>query len=320
MSVYLVTGATGYMGSMLIKHILQYEQNAEVIALVRDPEKAENMLGKRIRPVQADLTDGMSMNSLMIPCDYLLHCASVTKSAEMVSHPVEVTESIVNATQNIMKLAMRSGIKGMAYLSSMEVYGRVDCSDGHRVSEDELGEIDIFSVRSCYPLGKRMAENICYSYFKEYGVPVKIARLAQTFGKGVLPADNRVFVQFAKAAKNGTDIVLHTEGTSMGNYCAVDDAVEGILTVLYRGKAGEAYNIVNEANTMQIREMAKLVAEKVAGGRCRVRTEPMDSARTGYAPDTGLRLSGEKLRRLGWQPQKGLEEMYEDVIKELKPH
>lgn len=314
MSVYVVTGATGYIGSMLINRVLRLEKDAEIIALVRDLEKAENMFGERVKPIKVNLADRASMNDRIIKCDYIFHCASVTKSSEMISQPVEVIESIVNTTQNVMELARKSGVKSMVYLSSMEVYGEIDCSDGHRVSENELGNVDIFNVRNCYPLGKRMAENICYSYFKEYGIPIKIARLSQTFGKGVLPTDNRVFVQFARAAKNNTDIVLRTQGTSMGNYCAIDDAVEGIFTILHKGAAGEAYNVVNEANTMQIREMAELVAQKLTGGKISIVYQIPEDNIYGYGAQTGLKLSGQKLAKLGWKSEKSLEAMYRDLL------
>lgn len=317
-SVYIVTGATGYIGSMLIKDIAESEKEAEVVALVRDLKKAESILGNNVRKIKVDLTDKAIMNNITVKGDYILHCASVTQSSEMISHPVQVTESIVNTTQNVLELARRSGVKSMVYFSSMEVYGNIDCSSEHRVSEDELGSVSIFNVRSCYPLGKRMAENICYSYFKEYGVPVKIARLAQTFGKGVLPGDNRVYMQFSKAVCEGRDIVLKTQGTSMGNYCAIEDAIKGIWIILHKGKDGEVYNVVNEANTMRIRDMAELVATQIAGGRIQVKIEGRDNMEYGYAPDTGLRLSGEKLCKLGWQPKKMLVEMYQDVINELR--
>ena len=186
--------------------------------------------------------------------------------------------------------------------------------------ENEAGDggVDLLSVRSCYPLGKRMAENLCYSYFQEYGVPVKIARLAQTFGRDVPPSDNRVFSQFAHAVQAGEDIVLHTEGNSMGNYCGIDDAVSGILTILEKGENGEAYNVVNEENTMTIRQMAQLTASQVAGGRIGIRFEIPADNHYGYAADTGLKLSGEKLIRLGWKPEENLTDMYQDLLRHMK--
>lgn len=314
MKKYLITGAAGYIGSMLIKHIRSIDETSEITALVRDPEKAESQLSKGTKMITADLRDKVAVRKIAYEGDYIIHCASTTKSAEMLSRPVEVIESIVNTTQNVLELAKRCHIKSMVNLSSMEVYGNTDCSDGHRVSEQELGDIDIYNVRSCYPLGKRMAENICYSYFREYGIPVKSARLAQTFGEGVPLSDRRVFAQFANSVRLGTDIVLHTEGSSMGNYCGIHDAVEGILTILNCGMNGQAYNVVNEENTMTIRQMAEFVAKEVAGGKIKVSFDIPKENIFGYAADTGLRMSGEKLRKLGWEPTESLGQMYHELL------
>lgn len=325
MTVYLITGATGYIGSALIQYILKDGQAINkdpefcIIAPVRDIHRASAMFPVGVELLQTDLCDRQCVEQLVTAgsrADYIIHCASVTKSAEMVTHPVEVIESIVNTTQNVLELARRSRVKSMVYLSSMEVYGEIDCRDGHRIIEEDVcrGEINLLSARSCYPMGKRMAENLCYSYYKEYGVPVKIARLAQTFGRRILPEDNRVFAQFARAAGKGEDIVLHTRGDSMGNYCDIDDAIMGIMTILEKGTDGEAYNVVNEENTMTIRQMAELVADQVAGGRIRITYDIPDDNAYGYAPDTGLRMSGEKLRALGWKPQKTLYDMYRDIM------
>ena len=316
--LYLITGATGYIGSLLAQRLI--DEGEQVIALVRNEAKARAMLPKEAALVAADLTDGGTMAALDLSFDYLVHCAAVTASLEMRNHPVEVGQSLVNATQNVLELARRTKPRSMVYVSSMEVYGSLDCSDGHRAGEAEAGtgQVDILAARSCYPLGKRMAENICAAYAGEYGLPVKIARLAQTFGRGVLPGDNRVFAQFARAAVRGEDIVLHTEGRSVGNYCDIDDVLEGLLTILAKGKDGEAYNVVNEASTMSIRELAELAAEVLSEGRSRVVVDIPQDNRYGYAADTGLRLSGDKLRALGWQPERSIREMFLALGESLK--
>lgn len=317
MNTYLITGAAGYIGSMLVKHIKGKEKKADIICLVHDRAKAEKVLPSDVRIVEVDLTDKGKVLSLNLNCEYIIHCASVTASAEMITRPAEVIESIVNTTQTILMYARQHRIKSMVYISSMEVYGSIDCSKGRRITEDEVsrGVVELLAARSCYPLGKRMAENICYSYFKEYGVPVKIARLAQTFGEGVRQSDKRVFAQFANAVKEGNDIVLHTQGNSMGNYCGIHDAVSGILTIMEKGINGEAYNVVNETNTMTIRQMAELVADKIAGGKIKVVYDIPEDNQYGYAADTALRLSGEKLMSLGWEPEESLETMYYQLLK-----
>ena len=121
-------------------------------------------------------------------------------------------------------------------------------------------------------------------------------------------------MSFAKSVATNEDIVLHTQGSSMGNYCDIEDAIEAIKLLLIKGVDGESYNVVNESNTMTIREMAELVVDKIAGGKIKVRVEEKDLSVTGYAPNTGLRLSSEKLHNLGWRPVKNLVQMYESIL------
>ena len=322
---YLITGITGFLGSMTaneLMHSEEYKQGRiKITGITRDIFRARQIFNstghQELLLVEADIRDRNDLLSAIdSSVDYIIHCASVTQSAEMVRHPVETADSIVMGTRNMLELAKKLQIKSMVCLSSMEVYGTVG-DIGRPRKEDELGEVELFSPRSCYPLGKRMAEHYCYIYQQEYGVPVKISRLAQTFGKGIRPDDNRVYMQFARAVNEGRDIVLKTMGNSMGNYCASDDAVNAVFTILYCGRDGEAYNVVNEANTMSIREMAELAAGQTAGEQIKVKIELEDPNMTGYAPDTGLKLSGEKLRQLGWHPSKNLAEMYRDVIRAL---
>ena len=109
----------------------------------------------------------------------------------------------------------------MVYVSSMEEYGVTE-DTGAFAGEEELGMIDLKAPRSCYPMGKRMAEHYCHIYYEEFQVPVKIARLAQTFGRGISLRDDRVYMQFARAVFEGRDIVLKTAGKSVGNYCAIE--------------------------------------------------------------------------------------------------
>lgn len=312
MQKYLITGATGYIGSVLAKRLISSRQ--EVSVIVREPSRLDGDILSEAEIIQADITDGESIFRIADEYDYIIHCAAPTKSSYMISHPVEVTEAIVDGTKHILDLAGRCHAGSMVYLSSMEVYGQIACPEGKKVTENEMGYMDVANIRGCYPIAKLVAENLCHSYFTEYGVPVKIARLAQVFGRGIRPDDNRVFAQFANAVRTGSDIVLHTAGNSMGNYCDIDEAADAILFLLHNGINSETYNVVNEKNTMRICEMAELVAERIAGGSIKVRYDIPEGNPFGYAPDTGLRLSGEKLRRLGWEAKCSLEDMYRNML------
>ena len=303
-----VTGATGLVGSMLVRTLCAAPVAITVIAHVRNEQKARAMFGDL--PIRYCLGDVTAPVAYEGEVDHILHTASVTASKSFVTEPVQTLMTAIDGTRNLLEFAREKQVRSMVYVSSMEAFGITD-PNLERVTEQDLGYIDILSVRSSYSEGKRICECLCAAYASEYGVPVKIARLAQTFGAGVSVADGRVFAQFTKSCLAGTDLVLHTAGKSMGNYCYTADAVRGLLTILLKGENANAYTVVNPATSMQIREVAKLVSDTLTEGRTQIIFDIPESALTyGYAPDVTMRLSGDKLMALGWKPEVDLPEMF----------
>ena len=318
---FLVTGATGLVGSLVVRNLLhlnrRFALGLHVTAVVRRIEKAYAVYeAERDDPALSFVVWDVAEPppESVGPVDFVVHAASVTASREMTERPVETIRTAVGGTANVLALARDSGASGVVYLSSMEVYGTLPDADGP-VAEDRLGFIDLSSPRSSYPEGKRMCECLCTACAAEYHMRVSVVRLAQTFGAGVLPGEGRVFAQFARSVIDGRDIVLRTAGLSEGNYVYAADAVAAILLLLTEGEPGAAYNAANEESHMRIRDMAALVADRVAEGRVRVVYDiPDDPASTGYAPDVKLFLSSARLRSLGWTPRVGLEEAYRRMI------
>ena len=324
-STILVTGATGLIGSLCVKAIIEYNklysEPLYVIAMVRNREKAEIVFADYMKEngaipfVSFIVQDVTAAIPSEVACDYIIHTANSTNSKYFMTNPVEVIDTIYIGTKRILDYAVTHTVSGIVYLSSMEVFGKVN--QEFRCKEEDLGSLDIHNVRSCYSEGKRHAELMCKCYAEEYSVPVRVARLAQTFGAGVPKTENRVFAQFARSALKGEDIILHTCGRSVGNYCYTRDTVRALFLLLKKGEAGAAYTVVNEDTTRTIAEMAHLVAEEFSGGLSRVVFDIPDSNEYGYAPETNLRLSAEKLKYLGWHAEVGLEEMYERMIPDL---
>lgn len=313
----LVTGGTGLIGSTLIKALIFVNEekclNMQIFSLVRNQEKAERLLGKEnevLHFVQGTVEDLPTVNATV---DYIVHGANPTASLFFIQQPVETIQVTVKGTVNLLRLAREKKVKGFVYLSSMEVYGSPQTDT--LISESQGCILDSMVVRSCYPIAKRLCENLCASYAQEYGVPTKVIRLAQTFGSGVLKNDQRVFAEFARDAMEGRDIVLQTTGSSKREYLYTADAVTAILTVLLHGEIGKAYNAGNPDTYCSITEMAQLVAAQIAKNKIQVQiSKHVIDNQHRFPPPHHLHLDVSKLEQLGWKPTKGLKEMYLRMI------
>jgi len=314
---FLITGATGLIGSTLCHCLLKLNEihnlGIKLACPVRNLTKANAILEneKNLIIKQQGLNDFLVDYNDDI--DFIIHCATPTGSKYMVLNPVETYTFMIESTTQLLQYAYEHHIQGMVYVSSLEYYGQVYKEE--LITEDKQGYVDPTRPRSSYPLGKRAAEYACVAYAKEYNVPVTMARLTQTFGAGVAKTENRVFAQFASAAINGTNIVLKSSGKSSKPYSYTTDTASGILTMLLKGKAGEAYNVSNDETYISINDMAKLVKDNF---NPYIKIIHDYDPYSGYAPDTLLKLSSAKLQALGWKPKYGLVEMYKRLIDYLK--
>lgn len=319
----LVTGATGLIGVSLVRALLCANRvrnlNLQVLALIRNKEKAKRIYRKLTNRkdlifLQGDVNQKISAQ---LKVDYIFHCASITSSNTMINSPVETLLTSIDGTKNVLNFALENDCRSFVYISSMEMYGSF-AETNNNVTETELGYINPLSVRSNYPESKRLCENMCIAFWSEYGLPVKIARLSQTFGAGILSGENRVFAQFARSAIEGKDIILHTKGESEGNYCYTRDAIMGLFLILLKGKNAEAYNVANPETHTTIADMAKMVCQKFGNGKIKVVFDIPKSNKFGYATDTKMKLNSDKLKKLGWMPEIGLEEAYRRMIIGIK--
>lgn len=320
----LITGATGLICSQIVYalawHCDKEQKNIKILALVRNSDKAERMFGNLIAAglVKLVVGDIEAVIELEESVDYIIHGASATSSRYFVEKPVKTITTALNGTRNVLELARNKKVKKLVYLSSLEVYGSPDHTKEY-ITEQDYGYIDPMQVRSSYSEGKRMAECMCVSYVREYGVPVVVARLSQTFGPGVSYQDGRVFAEFARCAIEKRDIVLHTRGNTVRTYCYLRDAINALFFLLLRGESGQAYNVTNMETAISIRDMAELVCTLSEDISVTVDI-PEDLTSLGYNPEMVIRLDSGKLQRLGWKATVGIEEMLTRLIASMELH
>lgn len=325
----LITGGTGMIGKWMIDHLLS-KVDCKVILLGRSEEKARSRFAAeywdsgRLQFVQWDpshptpLLQSNNLNSRTIeqsPIDYIIHLASNTHPVAYATAPVSTIVMNVNATKELLDLAVAKKAKRFVYASSVEIYGqnRGDCE---KFKEDYCGYINSNTLRAGYPESKRCGEALCQAYIKQHGLDVVIPRIARVYGPTLLKDDTKALSQFIHNALEGKDVVLKSEGKQCFSYLHVADAVSGILTVMLKGKCGEAYNIADEKSDITLRDLAELIARQCG---CKVVFDiPDQSESAGFSPAMLARMNSANLTSLGWDAQYDIDSGVSDTLMRLK--
>ena len=211
----------------------------------------------------------------------------------------------VESTYRLLEYLRKHHGGKLLYVSSGEVYGQgKDFLDSF--DEKYVGYIELLSQRSCYPLSKRTVENLCSSYWKQYGIETVIVRPCHTYGPCITETDNRAHVQFFHNALAGENIVLKSAGNQMRSYNYVGDCAAALLTVLINGMEGEAYNLANPKSKLTIAQLAEKIAE--IEGRRVIFEIPSFVDIVNQSPIPKQVLDTKKIEKLGWIPGFSLEE------------
>ena len=277
----LVTGASGFLASYLIKSLLylnkKHELNLKVLGVVRNELKAQSIYSdseefiqnNELVFIEQDIINPIKTEESI---DYIIHSASKASPKYYGVDPVGV--SLVNTigTKNCLELAKSKKAQSILFFSSGEVYGNLP-SEKMPITENELGQVDQTNVRSCYAESKRMGETLCVSYFHQFKLPVKIVRPFHTYGPGIDLEDGRVFCDFVKNIVHEENVVMKSKGKSKRAFCYVLDATIGFLKVLLSGENGEAYNVGAPQNCISIKELAETLISIYPEKKLKVTTE-----------------------------------------------
>lgn len=306
-SVFLITGASGLIGSVFIDLIhlsnIKLGRHHVVYALGRSFEKLKKRFpfyGKDVLFIEQNICEPITVD--IIP-NYIIHLASNADPRSYAKYPVETLITNVEGTKNVLKLAKDIGAR-ILLTSTFEVYGKKE-GNGF-FSEDDYGVVNINAIRSCYPESKRTAELLLKCSVDEYKVDAVIARLCSIYGPTMLKSDSKAHAQFIRNALKHENIVLKSEGSQKRTYMYVMDTVSALLTILQRGKSGEAYNVSNENSITTIKDLAMTIAN--LSGTSIVYEIPDKTEQKGFSQSQNCILVNQKLRNLGWKGRYSLRE------------
>lgn len=303
MSKTLVTGAAGFLGSHMAAALIA--QNKRVIGLDNLSTGKVDHIRKlkdteRFDFVICDVTDP---SVLLLPqlsdITEIYHLASPASPKFYQSLPFDTIAVNTIGTKHMLELARRNDAK-LVFSSTSESYGDPLV---HPQNEQYRGNVNTWGPRACYDEAKRLGEVYCYEFFHRYGIPVKVARIFNTYSAGLRNDDGRVISNFVTQAIAGEHLTVYGDGSQTRSFCYVDDTILGLRLMMEKDTAnGEIINIGNPVEHT-IMEAARLVI-RLSGSRSGISLLPLpeDDPKV-RCPDIAKAMA-----LLGWQPKVSLEE------------
>ena len=236
---------------------------------------------------------------LYVEVDEIFNLACPASPVHYQHDPVQTTKTSVHGAINMLGLAKRLNCR-ILQASTSEVYGDPAV---HPQPEDYWGHVNPIGPRSCYDEGKRCAETLFFDYHRQHALEIKVARIFNTYGPRMHPADGRVVSNFITQALKGEPITIYGTGDQTRSFCYVDDLVDGLIRLMESPR--ELTGPLNLGNPTEftIRELAELVIELTRStSKLHSRPLPPDDPKQ-RQPDIS-RASA----LLGWTPSVSLEE------------
>ena len=293
----LVTGGAGFVGSHLMDRLI--DQGHEVLCAdnlftgtTRNIDHLHNH--PRFEFMRHDVTF-----PLYVEVDEIYNLACPASPIHYQHDPVQTTKTSVHGAINMLGLAKRLKCK-IFQASTSEVYGDPSV---HPQPESYWGNVNPIGPRSCYDEGKRCAETLFFDYHRQFGLDIKVARIFNTYGPRMHPADGRVVSNFIVQALAGDPITLYGDGQQTRSFCFVDDLVEGFLRLMDQPADLPGPMNLGNPNEFTIRELAQEVLRQT-GSTSELVTRPLPADDPKQRqPDITFAKA-----QMGWEPKIQLSE------------
>lgn len=288
----LVAGGAGFLGSHLCERLL--EKGCEVLCVDNFyTGTRENILHLLNNPYFEVLRHDICY-PLSLEVDEIYNFACPASPRHYQADPIQTMKTSVLGSMNLLGLAKRLRCK-IFQASTSEIYGDPHF---HPQKEEYWGNVNPIGIRSCYDEGKRCAETLFFDYKRTNLVPVKVARIFNTYGPRMHPNDGRVVSNFIVQALKNQPITIYGDGMQTRSFCFVDDLIDVVIRFMEAPESiAGPINIGNPAE-YRVLDLAKEIL-KLTGSSSPIihKTLPSDDPRQ-RRPDISL---ARKL--LDWQPK-----------------
>ncbi len=302
--IALVAGGAGFLGSHVCDRLVA--EGAHVLCVDnlmtgRRANVAHLRQSSSFEFIEADVSVGIPQ----IDVDEIWNLACPASPPTYQVDPVHTMLTSVMGMKNCLDLAIRTGAR-VFQASTSEVYGDPEV---HPQVESYRGQVSPIGPRACYDEGKRAAETLCFDYRRRHDVDVRVARIFNTYGPRMDPADGRVVSNFIVQALHGEPLQIHGDGTQTRSFCYVNDLIEGFFRLMRVEEAPAGPVNFGNPGEFTMRELADLVIEMTASASSlENRPLPVDDPRQ-RCPNIDLAA-----KLFGWKPAIPLKEGLSSTI------
>ncbi len=249
--INLVTGGAGFIGSHIIDYLLK--KNEEIICidnlLTGNRENLDKWGGdKNFTYLNHDI-----VNPIDLKVNKIWHLACPASPIHYQKDPIYTSKILFQGTLNVLNIAYKNNAK-LLIASSSEIYGNPTL---HPQVESYFGNVNNIGIRSCYEEGKRMAESLCYDFQRAKNINLRIARIFNTYGPGMLVNDGRVMSNFVCQALQKKSLTIYGDGSQTRSFCYISDMVKGLIKLM-DSDYNKPINIGSEME-MKIIDLASLI-------------------------------------------------------------
>ena len=303
----LVTGGAGFLGSHLCDALIQ--SGHDVICLDNFYTGSRNNVAHLKENARFELIRHDVTVPIQLEVDAIMNLACPASPIQYQKHPVQTIKTSVIGAINMLELANKLSIP-IFQASTSEVYG--DPTISPQV-EEYWGNVNPIGIRACYDEGKRAAETLFFDFHRQYQIPIKVARIFNTYGPRMDLLDGRVVSNFIVQALRNEPITIYGDGTQTRSFCFVSDLIDGFLKLLKTGdEVTGPVNLGNPREFTMLDLATKIIEITNSQSTLKFMPLPADDPKQ-RKPDISIAKSV-----LKWEPKVELEEGLALTVKDFK--
>ena len=302
---YFVTGGAGFIGSNYVEYLLENVQGLTGVTIfdkftyAANPKNYENFLNDaRLTVIKGDICDFDFVKESMKNHDFVINMAAESHVDRSIKDSTDFIMTNVVGARNVFESARLVDIQNLVHVSTDEVYGSLASSFA---TED-------FPLKpnSPYAASKASSDLIARSYFKTYGLDIRITRCTNNYGPNQFP--EKLVPLVLSRIKQNQPLPLYGSGENIREWIHVKDHCRAIHLVQTKGKAGEIYNIGSGSELSNL-ELVKMILDL-----CEIKNLQINFVEDRLGHDFRYSLNSEKIRKMGFKPRINLREGLRDLI------